>query len=477
MANMHSHGGGLMNKKRAKRSLARFIMLACAVVAIAQGVAQTPDSATAAAAPPASSLSSSAAVPSDGPLQITGLESPAGQPVNGKDETGHDVQGHVELGSKLWVLLNRAPPKPADQYVLLLNGVEVKDSGPAIDATEQANGHPVAPALVFKLKRGKNDDAFWKDLLGSPSGSHVPVTVSLGELGEPGKSNQTRIVGADSTKATFQFEVFTALRLSLATIAILSTFSLVWGHARSRTTLRDNLLPQLEVSRQPYSLGRWQMAFWFTLIFAAFIFLLFLLKDTNTITAQALLLMGISGVTAAASVAVDVAKDSPADATNRGLRALGLYTFEDVQRVRQEIIDRQQELDSLHSPPVTTSTPIHSGKRTAANARHAVALSPAEQRRMRLQIEIKDRNSILRTYEDKTRPFVSQGWFKDITTDLNGTAVHRLQVVCWTITLGVVFVVGVYRQLSMPQFDGMLLALMGISSAGYVGFKVQEVNS
>jgi hypothetical protein len=429
-------GREVMKKKRAKQSLGRFIVLACAVVFVHQSVAQTPDSTTAAAQ-------------ADGALQIMGLlEDPAGQPINGKDATGHDVQSHVELGGKLWVLLNRAPPKPADQYVLFLNGVEVRDSGPAINAADRANG-PVAPALLFKLKRGKNDDAFWKDLLGSPRSRHVSVAISLGELAEPGKSTAPKIVGADPGKSTFQLQVFTATRLSLATLSILSILILVWGHARTRTTLRDNLLPQLEVSCQPYSLGRWQMAFWFTLVFAAFIFLLFLLQDANTITAQALLLMGISGVTAAASVAVDVAKDSPADATNRGLRALGLNTFEDVQRVRQEILDRQRELGA----------------------------SPSEHRRMQLQIEIKDRTSILRTYEEKTRPFVSQGWFKDITTDLNGTAVHRLQVVCWTITLGAVFVVGVYRQLSMPQFDGMLLALMGISSAGYVGFKVQEVNS
>jgi hypothetical protein len=438
-----------MNKERAQPSLARFIVLACAVVSMGQIFAQTPDSTATATLPAASSVSGSATARSDSPLQITGLlEDPAGQPINGKDATGQDVQSHVELGSKLWVLLNRAPPKPADQYALFLNGVEVRDSGPAIDAADRPGG-PVAPALLFKLKRGKNDDAFWKDLLGSPRGRHVPVSVSLGEVAEPGKPTPPKIVGADPNQSTFQLQVFTAARLSLATIVILGILILVWGHARTRTTLRDNLLPQLEVSCQPYSLGRWQMAFWFTLVFVAFIFLLFLLQDANTITAQALLLMGISGVTAAASVAVDVAKDSPADATNRGLRALGLNTFDDVQRVRREILDRQRELGT----------------------------SPSEHRRIQLQIEIKDRASILRTYEEKTRPFVSQGWFKDITTDLNGTAVHRLQVVCWTITLGTVFVIDVYRQLSMPQFDGMLLALMGISSAGYVGFKVQEVNS
>ncbi len=58
-----------------------------------------------------------------------------------------------------------------------------------------------------------------------------------------------------------------------------------------------------------------------------------------------------------------------------------------------------------------------------------------------------------------------------------GTAIHRLQVFCWTIVLGGVFIIGVYRNLAMPEFGGTLLALMGISGAGYVGFKIPENNN
>jgi hypothetical protein len=92
-------------------------------------------------------------------------------------------------------------------------------------------------------------------------------------------------------------------------------------------------------------------------------------------------------------------------------------------------------------------------------------------------VEIQDRKLVLQTYQDKIKPFVSEGWFKDVTTDLNGTALHRLQALCWTLVLGVVFAIGVYENLSMAEFSGTLLALMGISSAGYVGFKYPEANS
>jgi hypothetical protein len=62
----------------------------------------------------------------------------------------------------------------------------------------------------------------------------------------------------------------------------------------------------------------------------------------------------------------------------------------------------------------------------------------------------------------------------DLITDKDGPAVHRLQVVGWTLALGVVFLVGVYRDLSMPEFSPTLLALMAVSGASYVGFKFPE---
>jgi hypothetical protein len=274
------------------------------------------------------------------------------------------------------------------------------------------------------------------------------VSVALGRAPSPGAPAQAAIIGPEAV-ASFLFQVISGAQLAVGAFAILAVVALVWGHSRKATTLRDNLLPQVEASRQPYSLGRWQMAFWFTLIFAAFVFLFFLLWDANTISAQALGLMGISSATALAAVAVDVVKNSPADACNHGLRALGLNSYDDVIRVRQEIASRQIELKTL-----------------AVGARYT-----------QLSSEILDRQLILQTYEDKIRPFVTQGWFRDLTTDLNGTALHRLQSFCWTWVLGVVFVINVYRSLAMQDFSPALLALMGISSAGYVGFKIPEVNN
>ena len=63
----------------------------------------------------------------------------------------------------------------------------------------------------------------------------------------------------------------------------------------------------------------------------------------------------------------------------------------------------------------------------------------------------------------------------DLLQDANGWSLHRVQIFIWTSILAVLFVVGVYRDLAMPQFSDTLLALMGISGGVYVGFKLPEV--
>lgn len=242
------------------------------------------------------------------------------------------------------------------------------------------------------------------------------------------------------------------LRLAGALLFVIVVLGAVWLRARRTTLLKDNLLPQIAPAKQPYSLGRWQMAFWFTLIFLAFIAIYIVTGQYDgIITPQALWLMGISAVSGVSSVAVDVIKDSPSDAANRGLQALGLQTYADVERVRQEITQREEQLKA--NPPQNVA--------------------------QQLSLEIRDRRLLLTAYDNAIRPFVSEGWYKDITTDLNGAALHRVQTLAWTLALGLVFVVSVINSIAahaaaLPQFDSQLLLLLGISNAGYIGFKYPE---
>jgi hypothetical protein len=242
--------------------------------------------------------------------------------------------------------------------------------------------------------------------------------------------------------------------LTIAIVVVVIATVGIWLYGRRTTLLKDNLLPQIAPERQPYSLGRWQMAFWFVIIFNSFVAIYIAHNDFHSLNPQALWLMGISAASGVSAVVVDVLKDSPADAANRGLRALGLQSYDDVERNRAEIAQRQVLLQA-NPPP--------------ANA-------------AQLAVEISDRELLLTAYERVIRPFVSHGWYKDLTTDLNGAALHRVQTLVWTIALGVVFVATVVANLTnniatnliMPQFDTSLLLLLGISNAGYIGFKYPE---
>jgi len=69
------------------------------------------------------------------------------------------------------------------------------------------------------------------------------------------------------------FVLVSVPRLAFAIVAIHIAFGLVWGSAKRTGIMKDNLVPQIEPRRQTYSLTRWQMAFWFTLIFASYVFL------------------------------------------------------------------------------------------------------------------------------------------------------------------------------------------------------------
>ncbi|HWS73148.1 MAG TPA: hypothetical protein VN605_13610, partial [Thermoanaerobaculia bacterium] len=68
-------------------------------------------------------------------------------------------------------------------------------------------------------------------------------------------------------------------------------------------------------------------------------------------------------------------------------------------------------------------------------------------------------------------------WQDLVRDDRGAVALDRFQIVIWTLVLGGVFVTSVVWDLTMPEFSATLLALMGISSGTYVGFKLPAAKS
>ncbi|TAM87532.1 MAG: hypothetical protein EPN41_07425 [Candidimonas sp.] len=215
---------------------------------------------------------------------------------------------------------------------------------------------------------------------------------------------------------------------------------IVW-QAKTSALLKDQLIPQIPSRRQTFSLARTQMAFWFLIVLISFLYLFIKTGSTLVLTTQALMLMGISAATAGGGIAVDHVRDTTEDAVNDALQALGLNSYQDVVSLEAEIAAMTAEGDALTAP----------GK-----------------------ARLNDRLLLLQTCRNRTAPYETRGWFRDLTTDIDGAALHRLQAVIWTAVVGGIFVYQVFRTGIMPNLDENLLLLMGISGAGYVGFKSGE---
>lgn len=358
-------------------------------------------------------------------------------------------------------LAGTADPKIglADRLVVKISGTAALDpmayalflDGRRVDGLDDTRVDTGAHALVFVLRRNDANAGAWRALLGAPTRLTRKVTVALGAIAPQCTTPQClptlpTIVG-DGKNDRIELGLPSLWRIGFAILFVVVLVATVWLLARYTTLLKDNMLPQIAPARQPYSLARWQMAFWFALIFASFLALYVLLDDYHTISVQALALMGVSGATGVSAIGIDIIKDSPADAACRSLRALGLNGYDDVVRTRREIVERQSLI---------------------------VEGMPALQLQT-LNSQIRDRQLLMQAYDQRIGPFVTAGWYRDLTTDLNGGAVHRVQIWAWTLLLGVVFAISVYTDLAMPQFDTALLALMGLSGAGYVGFKYPEI--
>ena len=80
----------------------------------------------------------------------------------------------------------------------------------------------------------------------------------------------------------------------------------------------------------------------------------------------------------------------------------------------------------------------------------------------------------LRTLDSQSSPTTSQGFLRDLLSDGSGYSFHRFQIFAWTIVLGIIFVLSVYNNLTMPEFSTTLLGLMGLSAGTYIGFKFPE---
>jgi hypothetical protein len=77
-----------------------------------------------------------------------------------------------------------------------------------------------------------------------------------------------------------------------------------------------------------------------------------------------------------------------------------------------------------------------------------------------------------------SQDFESQTFLIDILSDDGGLSVHRLQALIFNVIYGVAFITTFIsdKDNNFPKYDEMQLAVLGLSTAGYLGLKALENN-
>jgi hypothetical protein len=258
------------------------------------------------------------------------------------------------------------------------------------------------------------------------AGGKLPITIALSDSKEFFETSAyTRVVTASDSW-------YWILALFIVMIGIL--LYLAATSDLLRYTLTTPPKPPL---RSPYSLGLAQMAFWFCLSLAAYVYICLVTMQVHVPMGSVLGLLGISSTTGLAAIFVDKQKS-----------AASAHLAAECEALKVLIQDLTKSTITAGS---AAETELLQKKSRLAMVEALLEQSPAE-----------------------TLPATSKGFLNDILSDGESVSFHRFQIAVWTIVLGVVFVWSVYRNITMPEFDASLLTLMGISSGTYLGFKFPE---
>lgn len=325
---------------------------------------------------------------------------------------------------------------------LFIEGRMIKDIVPESGAPQPEDGE-----LQYHLQRNVQNSEAWADILGGPRFDEYffvhPVKISVGlENDYP----------VDSSVEKFNLVRMHRTWFWGCLIGFLIFIFLLYKLVKQSDIVRDRGVDASVIniirpkgSRAPYSLGRVQMAIWFCLVIFSFLFI-WLVTNAHEISAGILILLGIGAGTALSAAVIDNSKGE----------GLLKETFD---LIAQEPV-LQAEVTQLRNAVAAIPSPANILDLQALLNSKSVELN-------KLQTQIKNNKTHL-------TPLTSQGFIKDILSDINGVSFHRYQLFIWTFVLALVFLYSVWHKLAMINFPTELLALQGLTAGTYLGFKIPE---
>lgn len=186
------------------------------------------------------------------------------------------------------------------------------------------------------------------------------------------------------------------------------------------------------------------MAFWLYLVSVAYVFIWIVLGEQNGLNESVLILLGVSSGTSLGSTVLDNSKKTQA------------------AREEEELAKEHDKLKNEVAVLAASDGEEGLGARSSADHVHR-AIKEGELQRVRSKIDA------LPTIRERTA-----GFLRDVLYDANGPSLSRLQMFGWTLILGMVFCRSVYAALTMPEFSGTMLSLMGLSSGTFLALKGPE---
>jgi hypothetical protein len=319
--------------------------------------------------------------------------------------------------------------KQQQTVTLYLDGVDTSNPHVAVNREEGT--------ITFVADRNDQNKHLWRNWLYDPiSMRREEMRVSIGHSG--GRP-LPRANGANMKVLLDKIYVdwFTGMLVVILGGVIVGMFLA----GRHTDMLRDG--PALGPIRQTYSLARTQMAWWFVLILLGYVFVWLITSDRDTIPASLLGLMGISAATAVAAVAIEPGTGSRADTLRASLES-------DIAAIDASLARIEASM--------------------TANASDPSLIAILEKKR---NLQQRARNALVARSASLTAVVPTRGFWRDLVTDdRGGVTLDRVQILVWTIVLGLIFLSSVALELTMPEFSATMLALMGISSGTYIGFKI-----
>jgi hypothetical protein len=186
----------------------------------------------------------------------------------------------------------RQIPKGCEGLILFLNKIAIKGVPPDSCDAETGNVH-------FTLDRTDESDQAWHVLLEEPIAYCKIISVSVGPEGDLSFPTDVEKFELEVLPKPQLFGYFSGLALFLAVLVRL---------ARRTALLRDPAPPGGNGKLAPYSLSRFQLAFWSFIVVAAYVFIWLITGELDTITGSVLGLLGIGSATALSAKLIDTSK-------------------------------------------------------------------------------------------------------------------------------------------------------------------------